>query len=113
MSAGTKTQATEGKGTDDQQSNRRIRHSKESVANIHKGTGGCITAAMDRFVDTYCNFSFGRRPFEVEKITAEMVQESSNRTKESAKALDGWSPKALSILSLNAYGHIATLLCQV
>ena len=80
---------------------------------IQKGTGGCITTAVDRFVDTRCNFIFKRRPFEVEKITFKMVQESSSRTKESAGALDGWSPKELSILALSAYGHIATLLCQV
>ena len=47
------------------------------------------------------------------KITAEMVQESFSRTKESAGALDACSPKELSILALSAYGHIATLLNQV
>ena len=66
---------------------------------IHKGAGGCITTAVDRLVDTYCNSIFKRRPFEVEKITAEMVQESFSRTKESAGALDGWSPEDLRILS--------------
>ena len=44
---------------------------------------------------------------------AEMVQESFSRTKGSAGALDGWSPKELSILAFSAYGHIATLPCQV
>ena len=80
---------------------------------IHKCAGGCITTAVDLFVDMYCNTIYKRKPDEVGKITAEMVQESFSRTKESAGALDGWSPKELSMLALSAYGHIATRLDQV
>ena len=69
---------------------------------IHKGAGGCITTAVDLFVDTYCNAIFKGKPYEVEKIAVEIVQESFSRTKESSGALDGWSPKELSILALGA-----------
>ena len=86
---------------------------KRACQAIHKGAGGCITTAVDLFVDTYCNTIFKRKPYEVGKITAEMVQESFSRTKESAGVLDGWSPKELGTLALSAYGHIATLLNQV
>ena len=42
-----------------------------------------------------------------------MVQESFTETKESAGAVDGWSPKELSLLSLKLYGSIATMLNQI
>ena len=60
---------------------------------IHKGAGGCITKPVDAFLDTYCDVIFKRKPFEVAKITGEMVQASFSRTADSAGALDGWSPK--------------------
>ena len=80
---------------------------------IHKGVGGRIAIAVDHFLDFYCSTIYKRKPYEVGEITAEMVQESFSRTKESAGAVDGWSPKELSMLSLSAYRHIATLLNQV
>ena len=64
-------------------------------------------------MDLYCSTIYKRKPFEVEDITAEIVQEPFSRAKESAGALDGWSPKELSLLSFKAYGHIATLLDQI
>ena len=60
-----------------------------------------------------CSTIYKRKHFEVEDITAEMVQESFIRTKESAGPLDGWSPKELSLLSFKAYGHIAVLLDHI
>ena len=42
-----------------------------------------------------------------------MVQASFCRTAESAGALDGWSPKELSLPSLAVYCHIATLHGQI
>ena len=42
-----------------------------------------------------------------------MVHASFSRTRESAGALDGWSPKELSLLSYKAYGHIAILHARV
>ena len=77
---------------------------------IHEGAEGCIETAVDQILDKYCSTVFKRKPFEVEDITAEMVQDSFSKTKESAGALDGWSPKELSLLSYKAYGHIAVLL---
>ena len=61
----------------------------------------------------YCSTVYKRKPFEVEDITAEMVQESFIRTHESAGAFDGWSPKELSLLSFKTYGHIAVLLDEI
>ena len=42
-----------------------------------------------------------------------MVQASFCRTAESAGALDGWSPKELSLLSVAVYCHFAALLDQI
>ena len=80
---------------------------------IHKGAEGCIDTAVDHFFDLYYSTIYKRKPFEVEDIAAEMVQDSFSRTKESAGALDGWSPKELSLLSFKAYWHIAILLDQI
>ena len=46
-------------------------------------------------------------------IGSVLVQASFSRIAESAGALDGWSPKELSYLSLATYCHIATLLNQI
>ena len=86
---------------------------KRAWQQIHKGAGGCITKAVDAFVDTYCDAIYKRKPFEVGMITDEMVQASFSRTAESAGAMHGWSPKELSQLSLAVYGHIATMLNQI
>ena len=86
---------------------------KRAWQQIHKGAGGCMTKAADAFLDTYCDVIFKRKPFEVAKITGEMVQASFSRTAESAGALDGWRPKEISYLSLVIYGHIATMLDQI
>ena len=56
---------------------------------------------------------YKQAPYQVEDITAEMVQESFAKTKESAGAMDGWSPKELGMLSLKAYARIAVLLKQI
>ena len=74
---------------------------------------GCISTAVDLFLDTYTNYIYRQPTFQVADINVEMVQDSFSRTAESAGALDGWSPKELSMLSLKVYGHIATLLSQV
>ena len=58
-------------------------------------------------MDLCCSTIYKRKPFEVEDITADMVQESFSRTKESSGVLDGWNPKELSMLSYKAYGCIA------
>ena len=46
-------------------------------------------------------------------LMAKMVYDSFRWTKESAAALDGWSPKELSLLSLQACGHVADMLNQI
>ena len=86
---------------------------KRAWQQIHKGAGGCITKAVDAFLGTYCDVIFKRKPFEVAKIMGGMMQASFSRTAESAGALDGWSPKELSYLSLAVYCHIATMLDQI
>ena len=79
----------------------------------HEGAECCIETAVDQFLDMYCSTVFKRKPFEVEDITAEMVQDSFSRTRESAGPLHGCGPKELSLLSFKAYGHIAILLNQL
>ena len=80
---------------------------------IHEGADGCIETAVDLFLGTCCSTVHKRRPFEVEDITADMVQASFSKTRGSAGALHGWSPKELSLLSRKTYGHIAVLLDQI
>ena len=65
------------------------------------------------FFNTYCQDISMNKPFEVDKITGQMVQASFSRTAESAGALDGWSPKELSLLSMKTYERIADLLNQI
>ena len=57
---------------------------KRAWQKIHRGMGGCITSAVDIFLDTYCEDIFKRKPFTVDIITGEMVQASFSRTAESA-----------------------------
>ena len=80
---------------------------------IHNGMAGCMSKATDLFLNTYCKFTVNTFPFKVDDITAEMVRDSFTQTKESAGALDGWSPKELSLLSLKLYGTIAIMLNQI
>ena len=86
---------------------------KRAWQKIHEGAGGCITSAIDIFLSKYCEVIAKNKPFVVNKISGEMVQNSFSRTAESAGALDGWSPKEFSLLSLQVYCHIATLLDQM
>ena len=65
---------------------------------IHNGMEGCLNTAVDRFLDKYGEYFVRNKPFIVDDINAEMVQASFRRTKESAGALDGWTPKELSML---------------
>ena len=80
---------------------------------IHEGAEGCIEIAVDLFLGDYCSTLHKRKPYEVEEINASMVQESFSKTRESAGALDGWSPKELSLLSNKSYGLIAIMLNQI
>ena len=41
---------------------------------IHEGAEGCIESAVEHFMDLYCSTIYKKKPFEVEDITAEMVQ---------------------------------------
>ena len=87
--------------------------SREHGKRYTKEHGGCITSVVDSFLNTYCGDISMKEPFVVGRITGEMVQASFSRTAESAGALDGWSPKELSLLSLAIYCHIAILLAQI
>ena len=80
---------------------------------IHEGAEGCIETAVDLFIGDYYSTLHKRKPYEVDEINASMVQESFCKTRESAGALDGWSPKELSLLSKKTYGYIAIMLNQI
>ena len=86
---------------------------KRAWQKIHEGAGGCITSAVDNSINLYCGVISKKKPFEVERISGNMEQASFSRTAESAGALDGWSPKELSLLSMPIYCHIANLLNQI
>ena len=49
----------------------------------------------------------------IDLLDGPMVFDSLRQTKESAAALDGWSPKELSLLSLQTCGNIADMLNQI
>ena len=76
---------------------------KRAWQKIHEGAGGCITSAVDKFFNKYCEVINKKKPFEVESISVNMGQASFSRTAESAGALDGWNPKELSLLSMSIY----------
>ena len=80
---------------------------------IYEGVGGCIATAIDKFLETYSSLIIKLPEAYLPPLDAEAVQEAFSRIKESAGALDGWSPKELSLLSREMYGHIATMLTQV
>ena len=80
---------------------------------IHDGMQGSIEEAVDRFLDTYHRYIFKGIQHEVQNITAQRVQESFQRTADSAGAMEGWQPKEMSLLSLKVYQQIAILLSQI
>ena len=71
------------------------------------------TKNMEGFLEAFGRWAYQAKPFDAKIITAERVDESFGATKESASAMDGWYPKELSLLSLQACGHIATMLNQI
>ena len=80
---------------------------------IYEGVGGCIATAIDKFLETYSSLIIKLPEAYLPPLDAEAVQEAFSRIKESAGALDGWSPKELSLLSREMYGHLAIMLTQV
>ena len=46
---------------------------KRAWQQFHKGAGGCITKAFDVFLDNYRDVIVKRKPFEVAKMTGELV----------------------------------------
>ena len=74
---------------------------------------GCIEEAVDRYLSIYCKYVVKLPEAKLEPVDAHMVYNSVTRIKESAGALDGWSPKELSLLSLLACGHIANMFNQI
>ena len=80
---------------------------------IYNGMSGCIKIAVDKFLATY-NDCIGRFPeAEYIPVDASMAYDSFTRTKESASALDGWSPKELSMLSYQTCAAFAILFNQI
>ena len=80
---------------------------------IHDGAKGCIETAVEAFVNQYARYILKAKPYEVSKLTGQRVFDSFKQTGESAGALDGWSPKELSLLSLGACVKIANMLNQI
>ena len=86
---------------------------KRAWQNIFEGIGGCLTSAIDYFLDKYINIILKMPEADYKEIDADMVYNSFTKTKDSAGALDGWMPKELSLLSHEMCRHIATMLNQI
>ena len=74
---------------------------------------GCMQTATNIFLTTYVRFIYSTKMFRVDEITGDRVYEAFSKTPESTAALDGWSPKELSMLSKQACHYVAILLRQV
>ena len=86
---------------------------KRAWQEVYNGMKGCIDEAVDTFLEKYKDYVLKLPSFEMEKMEANMVYESFQRTKESAAALDGWNPKELSLLSLITCLYIAIMFQQI
>ena len=80
---------------------------------IYDGMAGCMQTVVDLFSDTYRHVILKHKTYEVEKISGEMLFLPFSRTAESAGALDGWSPKEISLLSRQVCDKIAIMLNQI
>ena len=74
---------------------------------------GCIANATDKYLNIYCKYILRLPEVKVSPINGSRVFESFGKTKESASALDGWSPKELSLMSRQICGSIADMLNQI
>jgi len=80
---------------------------------VYDGMQGCILKAVEIYLDTYGKFIFRMREVEIQPLDGPTVYESFCKIKESAAALDGWSPKELSLVSPQTCVHIADMLNQI
>ena len=83
---------------------------KRAWQKVYNGMEGCINTAVDKYLHLYRCHVVKMPEAELKAIDAQMVYASFRTIKESAGALDGWSPKELSLLSYKACGHIADML---
>ena len=74
---------------------------------------GCIETAVQQILEAYTRFIYKAKMYEVPELTGERVRRSFAKTKDSAGALNGWSPKEMSLLSKGICDKIAILLNQV
>ena len=64
---------------------------------VYDGMGGCITKAVESYFEIYSKYILKLPEAELQPLDGQTVYDSFRRTKESAAALDGWSPKELSL----------------
>ena len=55
---------------------------------------GCIVKAVEIYLETYSRYIFRLREVGIQPLDGAMVYESFHKIKESAAALDGWSPRS-------------------
>ena len=80
---------------------------------IHNGMKGCIETAVEAFLCKYLRYICVVPRKKLPRLTGKRVYESFKNIKESAGAMDGWSPKELSHLSLATCEVIAVMLNQI
>ena len=80
---------------------------------IFDGIGGNIEEAVDKYLEDYRRYIYKGKEYQVQRLTGTRVKESFGRIKESAGALDGWSPKELSLLSHKACERVAVMYNQI
>ena len=80
---------------------------------IHKGMSGCIEIAKEAFLNKYMKYVLKTQTSQVPGIPGQRVYDSFKQTKQSAGALDGRSPKEMSLFSMGACEVIAVMLDHV
>ena len=80
---------------------------------VYDGMQGCILKAVENYLEIYSKYILRMPEAKIDLLDGHMVFDSFRQIKESAAALDGWSPKELSLLSLQACGNVADMLNQI
>ena len=80
---------------------------------IHNGMAGCIETAVETFLCNYLKYISIAPATQLPRLTGRRVQEAFRKIPDSARAMDGWNPKELSLLSLATCEAIAVMLDQI
>lgn len=76
---------------------------------VYDGMQGSILKAIGDYLEIYSKYILRLPEAKIDLLDGPKVFDSFRQTKESAAALDGWSPKEFSLLSLQTCDNIADM----